>query len=173
MVLTLFLVACGDNTSTSPPVATTTTTAATTTAAAATTTSAPTGNNDLGGVPPYPGATIINVPDTIKTQFMTSVTSSVKNPQLGAFTTTDAGAKVKTFYTDYFSKNGWNDLSASLGAAASQFDQMGGFFLVYTKDKSAFVVIGLPGAAAAGLGVDASSVPATGSLVLGFVGQTP
>jgi len=177
------LVACGDSTATPAPAATTvanvpaaTTAAAKTTAAAATTaaagaTTAATGNSTaLADVPTYPSGTVITLPDAVKTQFTSSVGSSVKNPQLGAFTSTDDNAKIKAFYLDYFTKNGWKDLSASMGAAASSLDQLGGFYLIYNKDKTVFLVLGLPGSAAAALDPTAN-IPATGSLVLGFTGD--
>lgn len=183
LVVSMALVACGDNTATPAPAATTVanapaattaaakTTAAATTAASAATTAATGGTNALAGVPPYPGGSVVELPDTIKTQFTSSVGSSVKNPQIGAFTTADDGTKVKAYYTDYFTKNGWKDAAALVGAAATQFDSLGGFYLLYTKDKSVFVVIGLPGSAAAALGGSGMSVPSTGSLVLGFAGD--
>lgn len=198
LVISLALAACGDSTATPAPAATTVanapaattaaattaaattaaattaasaTTAAATTAAAGATTAAAGSSTSLADIPTYPGASVITLPDTIKNQFMTSVGSSVKNPQVGAFTTADDGTKIKAYYTDYFTKNGWKDLSASLGAATSQLDQLGGFYLIYSKDKSVFVVLGLPGSAAAGLGATGVSVPATGSLVLGFAGD--
>ena len=188
IVVSLALVACGDSTATPAPAATTVanapaatkaaattaaaTTAAATTAASAATTAAAANVGPLAGVPPYPGASLVDLPDTIKNTFSSSVGSSVKNPQIGAFSTADDGTKVKAYYIDYFSKNGWKDAAALLGSSTtSQFDSLGGFYLIYTKDKSVFAVIGLPGSAAAALGGSGVSVPSTGSLVLGFAGD--
>lgn len=171
LVVSMALVACGDATATPAPAATTVAAApAATTAAAGATTAATGATGALASVPPYPGGTVITLPDAVKSQFSSSVGSSVKNPQVGAFTTADDNAKIKAYYTDFFTKNGWKDLSASLGSAASSLDQLGGFYLIYNKDKTVFVVLGLPGSAAAALDPSAN-VPATGSLVMGFAGD--
>jgi hypothetical protein len=144
-------------------------TVAATTAASATTVASSSGDDSI---PLYTGATPVQVPDTIKNQFSTSVASSLKNPDVAAFTTTDAGAKVKTFYQDTLKASGWNDLSASLpSSATAQFDQLGGFLMVFQKDKKTTIILALPGQAAIGLGVPAAEVPSGGTLVLGFSGE--
>ena len=49
---------------------------------------------------------LVTLPDAVKSQFSSSVGSSVKNPQVAAFTTADANDKIKAFYLDFFTKNG-------------------------------------------------------------------
>ena len=157
-------------TTTTAATAAPTTVAATTAASTTSTTAASTGSSDT--LPLYAGATVVTLPDAIKTQLESSVGSSVTNPQVASFATGDAGAKVKSFYSDYLAKNGWTDLTASAGQAAStQIEALGGFFLLYSKGQKVAALIGLPGATASTLGISGTTIPSGGTLVIGFSGD--
>ncbi|HEX2916323.1 MAG TPA: hypothetical protein VH186_36515 [Chloroflexia bacterium] len=206
LLASLLLTACGDATSTpasnttaavttaATTAATTTTTAATTAAATTTTVAATTAatttteaasattaasNSSAAGsdVPPYPGASILNLPSAVETQILSQMGSNINNPQVAAQVTSDDAAKVKAFYTDYLTKNGWTDATTIAGVNSnvnntiSQMEQMGGFLLTYVKGTNIFVGLGLPSSAAAGLGITDSSIPTSGTLVVGFFGQ--
>lgn len=161
-----------------------TTTAAATTAAmtaAATTTAAMTAAGTAGGattaasaandIPPYTGATVLQVPDAIKTQYASSLGNNVTNPQAGAFVTTDSSDQVKTFYQNYFSTNNWTDVSSVTSSLNGQLSAANGFALSFYKGQTIVVMLAVPSSAASALGFTDSSIPANGTLALFFSGE--
>ncbi len=104
-------------------------------------------------VPTYPGATSITVPDSIKTQFGSSV-KDLKNTKYEAFKTTDSADKVKASFLDSFKKDGWEDkVSKSLKPEdVKQIESVGMFVLGYQKGSKGAVVMGIPGSISGALG---------------------
>ena len=103
-------------------------------------------------VPTYSGGTAVTLSDQTKNQFTSSL-QGTKNAKLEAYKTSDDPAKVKSFFTDGFSKNGWNDKSGDIKDAAQSLEQLKGFMIGYEKDNKAAVVLGLPGSTGSAFGI--------------------
>lgn len=116
-------------------------------------------------VPSYSGATSVTISDQIKSQFTSNV-SGVKNAKLEAFKTSDDSTKVKSYFTDNFSKNGWNDKSGDLQDAAKSIEQLKGFMIGYEKDNKAAVILGLPGSTGSAIGVTGAAATDTIYMVI-------
>ncbi len=141
------------NTETTTAAAVTTkpaTTAAPTTAASAT--AVPTTAYVAPSVALYPGATEVPVSDLFTTTFDDSLAGSVNGAVYKSYKTADDNTKIKNYYIDYFKKQGWTDQSALLGAAGSQFEALGGFFVFYEKGGSVAAILTLPGSLSGSLG---------------------
>ncbi len=120
-------------------------------------------------VPTYTGGTSVTMPDALKTQF-TSGIKDVKNAKVEAYKTGDDTNKVKSFFTDNFSKNGWDDKTSEMGAdAAKSLDQLKGFVVGYQKDNKAAIIMGLPGSAASLIGF--TGVTDKDTLYMVFTGE--
>lgn len=147
------------------------TTIAASTAAATTGSSSTTAASAANDIPPYTGATVLQVPDALKTQYTSSLSNAVTNPQAGAFATADSGDKVKTFYQNYFSTNGWTDLSSIATSLNSSLTALNGFALAYFKGQTVVVMLGLPSSTASALGFTDTTIPANGTVALFFSGE--
>ncbi len=122
VVLSAFLVACGD---------------------------------DNSPLPTYAGATSVTNPDATKS-ISDVFTSSNKDAKVTSFTTADAPDKVKSFFTDNFKKNGWNDKSGdkSIADSSTQLSGVmnGAFVQAFEKGNHKAVIVAFPGASASLLG---------------------
>ncbi len=158
-------------TPTTAAVATTAATSATTAATSATT--AATGTSGGSDIELYTGATPVTLSDAVKTQFTSSLGSSLDTPEVAAFVSADNADKIKTFYTDSLTKGGYTDATSLMPAAStSQITGLGGFVLSFARasDKRVVVLLGLPSATAAAFGV--TNAPANGTFVIGISGTT-
>jgi hypothetical protein len=119
-------------------------------------------------VPTYSGGTAVTLSDQAKSSF-TSGFSGAKNTKLEAYKTSDDPTKVKSSFTDGFSKNGWSDKSADFKDQAQSIEQLKGFLLGYEKDSKFAAVIGLPGIAGSAFGV--ADAKATDTIYLVITGD--
>ncbi len=127
MVLSLALVACGDEKAATNPDA----------------------------IPSYTGATTVTVPAVLKTQIDTGIKDQVKSAKYDFFKTADTGTKVKTFFSDNLAKNGWKDMTGALKMDdLKQMEAMGVFALGYEKGTKAVAIVGFPGTLSALMGLD-------------------
>lgn len=102
--------------------------------------------DEAAPVPSLTGSTSITVPETVKTQFASTV-KGLKNPTFEAYKNSGNVATVKTNFTDNFSKNGWEDKAKSYlsDSDAKTIEQVGMFVLGYQKGNKGAVIMGFPG----------------------------
>jgi len=106
-------------------------------------------------IPSYNGATVVAVPAALKTQIDGGLKDQVKGAKFDFYKTTDEGTKVKTFFTDNLIKNGWQDMTSTMKLDdLKQMETMGVFALGYQKGTKAVAIVGFPGALTAMMGVD-------------------
>ena len=100
----------------------------------------------------YPGSTEVPVSDLFASTLEDSLGDNVNNAVFKSYKTADDGAKVKSYYIDYFKKQGWTDQSALLGSSGAEFETMGGFFLYFEKGGTVAAILAFPGSLSGSLG---------------------
>jgi len=118
LVLSAFLVACGD---------------------------------DNSPLPSYTGATSVTNPDATKS-IVDAFKGSNKDAKVTSFTTSDGPDKVKSFFTDNFKKNGWDDKSGdkTIADTSSQLSGLaqGVFLQAFEKGNHKAIIVAFPGSSA-------------------------
>ncbi len=114
-------------------------------------------------IPTYTGGTAVSLNDSVKSAF---TTSNVKNSKIEAFKTSDSVDKVKSGFTDSFSKDGWSNKVSEVDTLTKTLEPLKGFALAYEKNGKAAVVMGFPGSAAPALGIEGVGASDTVYMIL-------
>src|SRR4051812_36340662 len=97
--------------------------------------------DETAPVPAYSGGSSITVPDSVKSQFSSSV-NQFNNGTVEAYKTTDDIPKVKSGFESNFKSAGWDDKTSTYsgGTDLSQLTSLGMFVIGYQKGNKAAVI---------------------------------
>jgi hypothetical protein len=103
--------------------------------------------------PTYEGAASVELPDSFKNQLDASL-KNVLGKKFDAYKTSDSTAKVQSFFSDTFQKNGWTNSSSKLSASTSSLStSLQSPALLFHKNEKSISVLIMPGTQATKLGI--------------------
>ncbi len=103
--------------------------------------------------PTYEGAATVVLPDSFKTQLEASL-KNVLGRKFEAYKTSDSTAKVQSYFSDTFQKNGWTNNNSTLSASTNTLSSsLQSPVLLFHKNEKTVSVLIMPSAQATKLGI--------------------